>query len=87
MTFDQTVLCTSAMYSALPFDNSEMCFVYKVAILLASLLFQEAKSKVVKYIPLGFDQEEKECATTKVSAILSEQFDELQCAVSINFKS
>ena len=65
------------MYSSLLFDNSEMCSTYNVAILLALYLFQEAKSKIVKYMPLGFDQEEEECATTKVREILSEQFDEL----------
>ena len=72
------------MYSGLQFDNSEMCFVYHVAILLSLLLFQEAKSKLVKYMPLGFDQEEEEeCANTKVRVILSEQ---LQCLVGIKHK-
>ena len=77
MIFAHTVLFTSVMYSSLLFDNSEMCSTYNVAILLVLLLFQGAKSNIVNYMPLGFDQEEEECATTKVREILSEQFDEL----------
>ena len=85
LLFEQ-VPCTAVSDVTCLFENSEMCFIYKVVIFLALLLFQEAKSKLVKYMPLGFDQEEEECATTKVRVISSKQFDKLQCLVGIKLK-